>query len=125
MKTPKQLETAKTKELNKIKALFENKIDTDLFELNINLMENTARLKVLLQEQWQDIKENGTYDWFQQGEAPAYERERPVSKQYQTNLKLYQGYIKQLMDLLPKNVIKEEDTMSIEALFGGQNNVKK
>ena len=39
----------------------------------------------MLNYMWQDIQENGEYEMFQQSQnVPAYERERPVARLYNT-----------------------------------------
>ena len=48
-------------------------------------------------------------EMFQQGEQEPYERERPVAKQYNSMNTSYQKIIKQLTDLLPKQVEQQKD----------------
>lgn len=67
------------------------------------LIKQAARNRVMLNYMWEDIQENGEYDLFQQSQnVPAYERERPVARLYNTRDQSYQRAIKQLTDLLPK-----------------------
>ncbi|WP_436958438.1 hypothetical protein [Staphylococcus succinus] len=67
------------------------------------LIKQAARNRVMLNYMWDDIQENGEYDLFQQSQnVPAYERERPVARLYNTRDQSYQRAIKQLTDLLPK-----------------------
>lgn len=67
------------------------------------LIKQAARNRVMLNYMWEDIQENGEYDLFQQSQnLPAYERERPVARLYNTRDQSYQRAIKQLTDLLPK-----------------------
>lgn len=62
-----------------------------------------ARLRVLLDEMWIDITENGDYSLFSQSEKQEpYERERPVAKLYNSRNDSYQRIIKQLADLVPE-----------------------
>jgi hypothetical protein len=61
-------------------------------------------------EQQRDIIENGCVEMFSQTDkAEPYERERPVARLYNTMNKNYQSIIKQLSDLLPKELPKQED----------------
>lgn len=72
------------------------------------LITQAARLRILLDEMWVDITENGDYNLFSQSESQEpYERERPVAKLYNSRNDSYQRIIKQLSDLLPEP--KEEN----------------
>ena len=53
---------------------------------------------------------NGFVEMFRQGDQEPYERERPVARQYQQMNKNYQSIIKQLTDLLPKEVAKKAES---------------
>lgn len=73
------------------------------------LIKQAARNRVMLNYMWEDIQENGEYDLFQQSQnVPAYERERPIARLYNTRDQSYQRVIKQLTDLLPKENIQIE-----------------
>ena len=66
------------------------------------LIVEAARLRVLLDELFEDIRENGATELFTQSEKTApYEKERPAAKLYATYNKNYQSIIKQLNDLTP------------------------
>ena len=68
------------------------------------LIIQAARMRVMLNYMWEDIQENGEYDMFQQSQnVPAYERERPIARLYNTRDQSYQRVMKQLTDLLPKD----------------------
>lgn len=65
------------------------------------LIIQAARLRVLLDEMWIDISENGDYELFSQSENQVpYERERPIAKLYNARDASYQRVIKQLTDLI-------------------------
>lgn len=67
------------------------------------LIIQASRLRVLLDEMWADISENGDYEMFSQSERQEpYERERPVAKLYNSRDVSYQRVIKQLTDLMPE-----------------------
>ncbi|MBA1354607.1 MULTISPECIES: hypothetical protein [Staphylococcus] len=77
------------------------------------LIKQAARNRVMLNYMWEDIQENGEYDLFQQSQnVPAYERERPIARLYNTRDQSYQRAIKQLTDLLPKENTQTESNES-------------
>ena len=74
-------------------------------ELYRGLIEEAARLKVLCNELWEDINENGKFEtWVKAGES--YERERDASKSYRDANRLYQSIIKDLESKLPTKTEK-------------------
>lgn len=73
------------------------------------LIVQASRLRVLLNEMWIDITENGDYELFSQSEKQEpYERERPVAKLYNSRNDSYYRIIKQLSDFLPEKKQGEE-----------------
>lgn len=94
-------------EYDRLKKIFAN-IEKDKLELVDKLIKQAARLKVLLDENWEDITEGGDYDLFSQSEkVDPYERERPIAKLYNSRDQSYQKVIRQLTDLLPKEEQEE------------------
>ncbi|HII0748631.1 TPA: hypothetical protein ACYYQD_001836 [Staphylococcus aureus] len=90
------------KEKERLQVLYKD-IPSNKLKVVDGLIIQAARLRVMLDYMWEDIKEKGDYDLFTQSEkAPPYERERPVAKDA-----AYQKIIKQLSDLLPE---EKEDT---------------
>lgn len=72
-------------------------------KLTEGLITQAARLRVLLDEMWVDITENGDYDMFSQSDKQEpYERERPVAKMYNSRNDSYCRILKQLSDILPE-----------------------
>lgn len=66
------------------------------------LIAEAARLRVLCDQLWADIEENGMTEMFRQSEdQEAYERERPAARQYLTANKNYQAIMKQLDGMVP------------------------
>lgn len=66
------------------------------------LIVQAARLRVRLDELWEDIQENGSLEPFVQSSATEpYLRERPASKMFTATDKSYQSIIKQLDALTP------------------------
>ncbi|MGE7874797.1 hypothetical protein [Bacillus paramycoides] len=96
------------KEKNRLKRLFKD-IPPSKLKVVEGLIIQAARLRVLLNEMWMDISENGDYEMFSQSDkTEPYERERPVARLYNTRDQSYQRVIKQLTDLLPDENTKKE-----------------
>lgn len=73
------------------------------------LIEEAAFMCATLAELKQSINENGPVDEMPQGEYSIL-REHPALKSYNSMVQRYSGIIKQLTDLLPKEVkVVEED----------------
>ncbi|HDK3818112.1 TPA: hypothetical protein PSA74_001731 [Staphylococcus aureus] len=95
------------KEKERLQVLYKD-IPSNKLKVADGLIIQAARLRVMLDYMWEDIKEKGDYDLFTQSEkAPPYERERPVAKLFNARDAAYQKIIKQLSDLLPE---EKEDT---------------
>ncbi|QFR06378.1 hypothetical protein GA597_06000 [Staphylococcus haemolyticus] len=91
------------KEERRLLKIFKD-IPEDKRKVTEGLITQAARSRVMLNYMWQDIQENGEYEMFQQSQnVPAYERERPVARLYNTRDQSYQRALKQLTDLLPKD----------------------
>lgn len=89
------------KERERLNRLYKN-IPANQKKLTEGLIIQAARLRVLLDEMWIDITENGDYDLFSQSEKQEpYERERPIAKMYNSRNDSYCRIIKQLSDILP------------------------
>lgn len=97
MKTKKS-----AKERKEFKRLWElyAEIAGNTRELYRGLIEEAARLKVLCDELWSDIQENGKFEDWQKGDV-VYQRERDASKSYRDANRLYQSIIKDLETKLP------------------------
>lgn len=70
------------------------------------LIEEAAFMKATLQELKLAINENGPVDEMSQGDYSIL-REHPALKSYNTMVQRYAAILKQLTDLLPKEVQKE------------------
>ena len=98
-----------TKEERRLKRIYKN-IDKDNKAIIDGLIQRAAYMRVTLEDWEKDIMENGYYEMFTQSEkTDPYERERPVARLYNTMSKNYQSLIKQLSDLVPKDVKVVED----------------
>ena len=72
------------------------------FEVAQGLIVQAARLRVRLNQLWEDIQEKGEIEMFTQSErTQPYERERPAARLFTATDKNYQAIIKQLNELTP------------------------
>lgn len=95
------LEDRVTKETERLQAVFKNAPVNKRQALD-GLIVQAARLKVLLDDNWRDIAENGEYELFSQSDKQRpYERKRPIVDAYDKRDKNYQEIMKQLTELLP------------------------
>jgi hypothetical protein len=89
------------KEKNRLKRLFKG-IPKNRLDTVEGLIIQASRLRVLLDEMWIDISENGDVEMFSQSEKQEpYERERPIAKLFNSRDLSYQRIMKQLTDLIP------------------------
>ena len=98
------------KEEKRLKRIYKN-IDKDKKAIIDGLIQRAAYMRVSLEDYEKDLNEKGYVELFTQSEkTEPYERERPVARLYNTMNKNYQSIIKQLTDLIPKEVkVVEED----------------
>lgn len=83
------------------------------------LIQRAAYMRITLEDYEKDLDDNGYIEMFSQSEkTEPYERERPVARLYNTMNKNYQSIIKQLSDLLPKDIPKEEDDGFNDFVYG-------
>lgn len=99
-----------TAEYERLLAVFQ-KLDEQTRSTNDGLIRRAAFMRISLEDMESDIGKKGFVEKFQQStNVPAYERERPVSRLYNSMNKNYQSIMKQLYDLLPKqDFIKQDD----------------
>lgn len=72
------------------------------FAVAQGLIVQAARLRVRLDQLWDDIQRNGETEMFSQSEkTDPYERERPSARLFTSTDKNYQALIKQLNELTP------------------------
>ncbi len=97
------MESRVADEKKRLENIFD-KIPRDKLNVVEGLITQAARLRILLDDNWKDIIENGEYEKFKQSENQiAYDRKRPIVENYDNRDKTYQSIIKQLTDLLPQN----------------------
>ena len=108
------------REETRLKNIYKN-IEDKKKETVIGLIQRVAYLRVTLEDFEKDLDKNGFVEMFQQGEKQSpYERKRPVADLYNTMNTAYQKAIKQLTDLLPKEIEdkKEDDDGFNEFIYG-------
>ncbi len=97
------MESRVADEKKRLENIFD-KIPREKLNLVEGLIIQAARLRILLDDNWKDIIENGEYEKFKQSENQvAYDRKRPIVENYDNRDKSYQAIIRQLTELLPKN----------------------
>jgi hypothetical protein len=96
-------------EEKRLRTIYKN-IDKDNKAIIDGLIQRAAYMRVTLEDYEKDLDEKGYVELFTQSEkTEPYERERPVARLYNTMNKNYQSIIKQLGDLVPKEVKVVED----------------
>jgi hypothetical protein len=103
------------------------KIYTNIKEENKSIVDGViqraAFMRIQLEIYEADLDEKGYTELFTQSpNTPPYERERPVARLYSTMNKNYQTIIKQLSDLLPKDVKQKPDEDDDFTAFAGERN---
>ena len=90
------------KEQTRLKKIFRDLSEQELAVCD-GLIVQAARLRILLDDAWDDIKTKGDVEMFTQSEnTPPYERKRPVAELYNAREKNYQTAVRQLMDRIPQ-----------------------
>lgn len=105
MGSKKEMTTEKLvrKEYNRLKKNYKE-LPPDTLKVVDGLLTQAARLRVSLDEAWEDIQNNGSYELFTQSDkTDPYERERPITRIYTQREQNYQKIIQQLTDLLKSN----------------------
>ena len=94
------------KEENRLKKIYKD-IDDKKKSTVEGLIQRLAYLRITLEDLEKDLDENGLVEMFTQSEKTApYERKRPAAEIYNNLMTQYQKGIKQLTDLLPKEIAK-------------------
>ena len=108
MSNSEQLEKEKKikHEINRLKKIFKD-FEKDKAKILEGLINEAAFMKITLEETRQDLLQNGLTELFEQGEQ-SFNRERPEVKIYTTFTQRYSVVMKQLIDLLPPELKKEE-----------------
>lgn len=89
-----------SKEVSRLEELFKDMPDKQL-KLSEGLIIQAARLRILLDDNWKDILENGEYEKFSQSENQIpYDRKRPIVENYDNRDRTYQSIINQMNGML-------------------------
>lgn len=96
------------KEINRIKKLYKD-FNKDKARVLEGLIKEAAFMKVELEELRNDLLITGLTELFVQGEQ-CFNRERPESKLYTSFIQRYSQVMKQLIEMLPAEEKKEEET---------------
>lgn len=103
------------REVNRLNRIYKN-LPEQRKNLLKGLIIEAARLRISLDDLWEDIEKNGDMELFSQSkDAKPYERERPAARLYNTRNKQYQQIIKQL----DESIIEEKQKSKLDALRGG------
>ncbi|UXR53560.1 hypothetical protein MUA82_05655 [Staphylococcus simulans] len=117
----KQHEARVKKEKVRLDKIFKS-IPEDRKRVAQGLIVQAARMRILLDDAWSDIQEKGDYELFTQSEStPAYERERPIAKLFNSRDAAYQKIIMQLSKLLPEDVdvVVDKETGGLRSMLNG------
>jgi len=96
------------KEINRIKKLYKD-FNKDKARVLEGLIKEAAFMKVELEELRNDLLITGLTELFVQGEQ-CFNRERPESKLYTSFIQRYSQVMKQLIEMLPAEEKKQEET---------------
>lgn len=108
------------KEKARLKRQF-SKIDKKKKSVVEGLVERAAFMRIMLEDMEADIKLNGYVEKFSQGQQAPYDRKRPVVDSYNTMNANYQKIIKQLTELMPKEVAaKQQISDGFEEFVNGR-----
>lgn len=97
-----------SKEIERLNGLFKD-LPRAQIQLAEGLIIQAARLRILLDDNWKDILENGEYEKFSQSENQIpYDRKRPIVENYDNRDKTYQSIIHQLNGMLPGGSVRDK-----------------
>lgn len=105
-------------EINRIKKLYKD-FPKDKTKALEGLINESAFMKVSLEETRVDLIKNGFTELFEQGEQ-CFKRERPEFKIYTSLMQRYPTTMKLLIDLLPAEVKKEETDVLMDFIKKGK-----
>lgn len=95
-------------EIKRLTDIYKN-LPPNQFAVAQGLIVQAARLRVRLDQLWEQIQEGGETELFSQSEkTDPYERERPAARLFTATDKNYQSIIKQLNELTPPSPAKSK-----------------
>lgn len=96
------MENRVAEESERLTELFNN-IPKNQLKVAEGLITQAARLRILLDDNWRDILENGEYEKFSQSKDQVpYDRKRPIVENYDNRDRTYKEIINQLNEMLPR-----------------------
>ena len=104
--------------MNRVKKLYKD-FPKEKAKALEGLIHEAAFMKISLEELRNDLLKNGLTELFEQGEQ-AFMRERPETGVYTKFIQRYSGVMKQLIDLLPVEIKKEENDKLMEFVRKGK-----
>lgn len=113
-----QKEKSIRSEKNKIKKLFSD-FPKEKVKVLEGLIDEAAFMKITLEDLRTVLTKEGTIEIFKQGKQ-SFKRERPEFRSYTTLIQKYSGVMKQLIDLLPPELQKQESDALLEFIKKGQ-----
>jgi hypothetical protein len=96
-----------TKETTRLKKILKD-LSKDRQEIAEGLIAEAAFMRITLEDLKDDINKNGAIDEMPQGNYSIL-RESPAVKTYNTMVQRYNGTCKEIFNLLPKEIVVEED----------------
>lgn len=100
-KQKKKSNTMVQAEIERLSKIYES-LPPNQYAVAQGLIVQAARLRVRLDDLWEDIQAKGETELFTQSErTDPYERERPAARLFTATDKNYQAIIKQLNELTP------------------------
>lgn len=99
------MESRVATEVERLEKIFV-KVPKEQLDVAEGLITQAARLRILLDDNWRDIMENGEYEKFSQSEnQKPYDRKRPIVENYDNRDRTYHAIMKQLTDLIVKETV--------------------
>lgn len=96
-------------EIDRLKEVLKD-IPYDKMKTIDGLITQAARLRILLDDNWKDIAENGEYEMFSQSKNQTpYERKRPIVETYDNRDRTYKEIMNQLNEMIPADGNKSEN----------------
>ena len=96
-------------EMKKVRKLLDN-IPEDRKPIAESLYSELVFMKSTMEKLKLQVERDGAVDLFKQG-TQEFWREHPALKAYNTTIQRYSLIYKQMVDLLPESVVKEEDEL--------------
>ncbi|MEG2383506.1 MAG: hypothetical protein RSB39_07940 [Oscillospiraceae bacterium] len=116
-----QREANISKEQKRLTKLFAS-VEKSKLKVIAGLIERAAFMRITLDELEDDLNTYGFTESFSQGDQEPYQRKRPIAEIYSSMNANYQKIIKQMTDLLPKDVPKADTDDGFENFVNGRGN---